>query len=91
MARKKSIQDIIDQYNRITGSIDRSNPRMQQRLQQATNAYNSYMDNIHATRQYQRDLKAWNKVSDRDSVYRLYAMRVNRKYSQRTYMGNAIG
>ena len=92
MPRTKSLQNIIDQRNRIVSNLaNSSSPNALQRTNRVNTAYRSYVDNIHATRQYQRDVDAFNRVGDEASVRRTYAMRVNRQYSQRTYMGLNAG
>ena len=93
MARKKSVNDILGQYERISQSIERAQrsaqgARSQQlwsRNARATAAMDKYIDNIRGTKSQQSKMRMH---YDREDVMgRLN----NIKYSQRTYMGMSNG
>lgn len=79
MPRKKSINDLTNQYFRIMDNSPANSPREQR----AWGAFQRYTDNIFRT-------KSASNPSNWDTPERL-AARNSRQYSQRTYMGLAAG
>ena len=81
MARKKSLNELVEQVRRIAkanGDLGKLNPTSS-RTKQALQIYHRYRKNIEKTKQFRSD---WNS-----SVEQLG----NRKYSQNIYMGMANG
>ena len=97
MARKKSVRDILKQLNRMDAKLvsgvvaarDRGNSleyaRLQSRRQKVYDTAQRYANNIRNSKSYQNTAN-YNKWSVDNEVRAM-----TRKYSQRTYMGNAIG
>lgn len=97
MARKKSAYDIIKQLNRmdtrlvsgVLAARDRGDSleyvRLQSRRQKVYDTARRYANNIRNSKSYQKTTNP-NKWSINNEVKAMH-----RKYSQRTYMGNAIG
>jgi hypothetical protein len=97
MARKKSVRDILKQLNRMDAKLvsgvvaarDSGNSleyaRLQSRRQKVYDTARRYANNIRNSKSYQNTAN-YNKWSVDNE-----ARAMHRKYSQRTYMGNAIG
>lgn len=95
MARKKSARDILKQLNRMDAKLvsgvvaarDRGDSleyaRLQSRRQKVHNIATRYANNITGSKSFQRTTKKWSIDN--------HTKAMTRKYSQRTYMGNAIG
>ena len=85
MPRKKSLQDIINQRERILNSARGA------RRDVARAIADRYTANIRASKSYQRDYNDfWSPLNDRERAYAGDIV-TTRKYSQRTYMGLANG
>lgn len=96
MARKKSYYDLFNQSNRVKDGIMkqiRENHRggtreryetLKKRLQRVNDSTERYTRNIMGTQSYLQDIRGKNYY---DSITNAR----NRKYTQRIYMGNAIG
>lgn len=80
MARKKSVNDILDQYGRIYDGTINSNSA---RLSRAYDIADRYIGNIRKAQKTKQ-----NMFYDREDVMR---RQNNIKYSQRTYMGLSNG
>ncbi len=101
MARKKSINDIdrqVERINRLAGEYNRSAPSEQEsKVQRAVGIAERYVRNIAGTRKYQNGLARANSIlfGDRpnsgDESYAAWQKNRERKYSQRTYMGLNAG
>lgn len=81
MARKKSKKDLVEQIIRINSATAGRNTL--RRREQALKIFNRYKDNIQNSPSYKRTVSK----GGLDALVKAH----NRKYSQRTYMGNAIG
>jgi uncharacterized protein with von Willebrand factor type A (vWA) domain len=84
MAKKKSLNDMKDQLQRIRmmAGTDRKGHN---RINRAVDAYYRYRDNIQASRKYDNDLR-------REAQGKLAFMGAeSEKHSQRTYMGMSNG
>ena len=90
MGRKKSYRDITAQIDRIAAraGLDYSNPR----VKKALNIGSKYIQNIVKTKSF---ISTANKVgkaeAESEEMYKHHNKLVNRKYSQRIYMGMSNG
>lgn len=88
MARKKSLNDIKEQYTRIVSSGDWN------RIAKASEITNRYISNISKTSAYKKQKEAFSNAyySGRGEAARDMANQIgSSKYSRREYMGLANG
>lgn len=94
MKRKKSIDDIRDQENRIT-EMARINPteRNTQRAMRAADTADRYVDNIAKTKTGQATNRAGMTLTESprfdQRAFDTYRRGTERKYAQNTYTGRA--
>ena len=86
MARKKSLNELNEQIRRISNLGTGSYKDVARRLK-ANRTYNRYVENIQRSKQFQQD---WDAAKGAGLGTRRSSVG-ERKYSQRVYMGNAIG
>ena len=87
MPRKKSANDLFEQYKRIRSAAGEGSPREQR----AKNAYRTYDRNITSSKSYRRAAAKYRDDMSDAEFDRLESKTDGRQYSQRTYMGMSVG
>lgn len=93
MAKQKSIEDIFAQQNRILGLVKLDSNTSWNRYRKAMRIGGGYIRNMEKTKSYRKATKG-PYANDDDGMwkeYQDYEKAINRKYSQRTYMGLSKG
>jgi hypothetical protein len=98
MARKKSAQDLFNQYQRIikaggwdNAALSNGRKNMTPRERRAWEAYKKYDDNITKTKSYRNAMDKANNTANEKKLLNIAQKADSRKYSQRIYMGLSNG